>query len=191
MPRICPDHTHSAFQPKVLRLIVEWVSTKARQAGADAIAACGHSGLLVAGAVSHETGLNVIAVRKPGDTAIADSEKLNTYDNEYETKYDKYVIVDDLISSGSTVLNIIHKVAAYNVAKDPIPACVILYAFGEVADPEAHGTHRMSAALVDGLVEEFPLNDRLKRQDLKTVSRHFHREDLDVRKPYQPYKFWR
>jgi hypothetical protein len=101
-----PGHTQKMFDPKDFQRLVESVVQRVRDIQekhpeVQALAACGHSGLMLMGAVSYLTGLPQIAVRKTKDT-YHDHRTANGW-----MGCRGYLIIDDLISSGSTIDKII------------------------------------------------------------------------------------
>lgn len=117
-----PGHTRLVFDPETFPEVVRWVALEARAAGAQAIAGSGHSGLIVAGAVSYLLRIPVIAVRKPDEKPKADGKALNL---NVPLTATRYVIVDDMIGTGETVRRIVNTV--YQVLPQLRPAAILLY----------------------------------------------------------------
>src|SRR5687767_1745713 len=67
----CPSHTQRAFNIETLPEVAEWAAKIVKERDVDAIVACGHSGLVIAGAVSYITRVPVLAVRKDGERPVA------------------------------------------------------------------------------------------------------------------------
>lgn len=70
-----------------------------------AVAGSGHSGSVLVGALSATTDFNPILVRKEGEIQVAGGGQVSGMLGEFD-----YVIVDDLVSSGSTVRRIVSKI---------------------------------------------------------------------------------
>lgn len=100
----CPSHTEAIFRTTDFPAVVDWAVSQARQAKIDAIAGCGHSGLLVAGAMGYILNIPVIAVRKGSNEAKADGFKVNAVLSQPATRW---AIIDDLVASGDTVKRIV------------------------------------------------------------------------------------
>jgi adenine/guanine phosphoribosyltransferase-like PRPP-binding protein len=126
----CPSYTRDVFSPETFPGIVDWVAAQvaagpsipgARRYGA--IAGSGHSGVLVAAAVGYKLRLPVIAVRKVEEDGgfSHDGSDLNACLCGDES----YVIVDDLISSGSTIQRIVRFMA--KTFPKAVPSLVLLY----------------------------------------------------------------
>src|SRR5437867_3516125 len=94
-----PAHTRDVFDIQLFPAVVDWVISVARQEQYDALAASGHSGLLVAGAAAYILQIPVLAVRKEGDVAKGDSSRVNAI---LVQDYTPYAFVDDLIGTGGT-----------------------------------------------------------------------------------------
>jgi orotate phosphoribosyltransferase-like protein len=125
----CPSHTHAVFDVDTMPDIVRWAEKACRNLRADAVVACGHSGLLVAGAVSYLTKIPVIAVRKPEDRAVADSRRVNGILADGPAK--RWVWLDDLIATGGTFRNAVKQVWNANMVESPFPAALLLYERGK------------------------------------------------------------
>jgi len=118
-----PSHTLDVFDPKRFPAVVDWVVSTAR-GRYEALAACGHSGLLVAGAASYILGIPTIAVRKLSDMAKADGgRRVNAVLNH--PVY--YAFVDDLLASGETLLHVVEWVERELTCEAACIAGVILY----------------------------------------------------------------
>lgn len=98
----CPIHTQRVFDTSTMPLIVRWAEDIILREKADAIVACGHSGLLVAGALAYVTRIPVFAVRKEGETAVATRDKVSGIAQNGRAK--RWVWVDDFLSSGGTFM---------------------------------------------------------------------------------------
>ena len=102
-----PLHTRDVFDPASFPKVVDWVVREARARGAEALAACGHSGLLVAGAAGYLLGIPVLAVRKENDTAKGDNARVN---GAVPSHVFGYAFVDDFICSGETFVNLVREI---------------------------------------------------------------------------------
>lgn len=102
-----PIHTRAVFNHEQLPRIVDWVVEVMRRERFGAIAASGHSGLVVAGAVGYILRIPVIAVRKKGEVALGDKRRVNAVLTKDHTVY---AFVDDLIGGGTTLRNVVEQV---------------------------------------------------------------------------------
>lgn len=133
-----PGHTGDIFDPKTFTELAKQVAERVREIRqknpeAEALAASGHSGVMLMGAVSFITGLPMIAVRKNPDT-IQDVRMANGWMGAKG-----YIILDDLIATGSTVDRIVSEIEeefqrckrtydAYKKLKQaPKPVAIVLY----------------------------------------------------------------
>jgi hypothetical protein len=121
----CPYHTETSFDINKFPKAARWVADEIIGQEADAIVACGHSGLIMAGAVSLLTGIPVFAVRKPGEENVASSGLVSGIAPHGSAK--RWVWLDDLISEGSTFRRSAQIVYAEGLVKDILPTAVILY----------------------------------------------------------------
>ena len=109
----------AALRPEQARLAVERVIRRIRRMDSvDAIAFRGMSGALIAPAVSIRLGIPLIMVRKEAKTHSAHSV-------EGYALAKRYVIVDDLVASGKTVIAICEAIEGF--APDARCAGVITY----------------------------------------------------------------
>ena len=93
------DYLREALSPPAARDTIEKAVQEIRPYAAkfDAIAVTGSSGLLIGPTVAYLLQKGVILVRKPG-TSTHSSRRV-----EGDDIYKRYIIVDDLISSGDTI----------------------------------------------------------------------------------------
>lgn len=101
-----PAYSQANFVPEDFRILVDKMHRKlkcilAKHPNIEAMAACGHSGLMLMGALSYLTGLPQIAVRKPSPEDH-DGRKCNGW-----MGCEGFLIVDDLCESGKTFARII------------------------------------------------------------------------------------
>lgn len=136
------------MNPVAMKNVAAWMSERVKALDVNAIAATGHSGLIIAGAVSLLSGVPVIAVRRDGDKPVALRGYPLSTDNGTKTdKYRSYVIVDDMVASGTTVGNIVRKVWEAQICETVFPKAVLLYS----------DTDREQVFLGDWLVRHWPL----------------------------------
>lgn len=74
---------------------------------ADLVAVRGLSGTLVATAMSTLFSTPIAVVRKPGENSHGREVEVVEYNDEGNLRYNNYIIVDDLISSGKTIQAIV------------------------------------------------------------------------------------
>jgi hypothetical protein len=116
-------------------LIVRWAEDICLKHRADAIVCCGHSGLLVAGALSYVTRIPVLAVRKAGEPQVA--EYSPSVSAVLDSKAKRWVWLDDFISSGSTFRHSAAECLSHKLLATPRPEALLLYdVVGEYARPE-------------------------------------------------------
>lgn len=96
-----PSHTRPIFNIQSFPIMVDWVVKAARRIGVDALAACGHSGLIVAGAAAYVLKIPVIAVRKKDQIPASDDGRLVNAFLDVK-KAIEYGFVDDLVDEGKT-----------------------------------------------------------------------------------------
>lgn len=104
-----PSHTFQIFNPILFQKTIDQMVVKIEKLRAlypeiEAIAACGMSGLVLAGAVSARLQLPIIAVRKTMDTTHND----RMVNGHLGAK--GYLFIDDLICSGKTVDHVIGEI---------------------------------------------------------------------------------
>jgi hypoxanthine phosphoribosyltransferase len=100
-----PSHTWDQFHPDRFHKLVDETIVKVRELKEkypeiEALAACGHSGLMLVGAVSYALNMPQIAVRKSADT------EHDCYLADGWMGCRGYLVVDDLINSGDTIRRI-------------------------------------------------------------------------------------
>lgn len=106
-----PSHHARAFKPEALKTITEQTlkvleNLKAYFPNLAAVAGTGHSGTLVVGAVAVVTDFFPILVRKEGERGIIPGNpEISGAVGDFD-----YVIIDDLVSSGTTVNRIQEKI---------------------------------------------------------------------------------
>lgn len=96
-----------ALEPAMVTHLVEWTAAKilAEAPTAQAVAFRGVSGAMIAPIVAYKLGLNPIGIRKPNESCHSGTTKARlTLDGHL---VERYVIVDDFITSGDTVRRII------------------------------------------------------------------------------------
>ena len=93
--------------------ILDWIReilAKPELEGVTAVAVRGMSGVIVGSIVSHVFGLKLIVIRKPEEHSHA-SYKVEGITDDPNLKY---IIIDDLVSSGTTVKTILQRVRTAN-----------------------------------------------------------------------------
>jgi adenine/guanine phosphoribosyltransferase-like PRPP-binding protein len=130
-----PSHTYDAFDPLTLPGIVQRAAKLIRHIKPDAILCCGHSGLLVAGAVSYVTRVPVIAVRKPGEQNIGSDGTVTAV--LHGGPAERWVWLDDFIAQGRTLRHAITEAHREECITDVFPAAVLLYRY-EKSEGDQH-----------------------------------------------------
>ncbi len=83
----------------------------------NALAGCGHSGLVVGSIVAWKLGLPLITVRKTGDlNHDFNYHKVSGFLPEGEPRWE-YIIIDDLIESGDSIRHVVSQVEAFSASK--------------------------------------------------------------------------
>ena len=107
----------AALDPERRPGVLAWLEKVLGRLDIDAIAFCGMSGALVAPAVAHELGLNLVMVRKHKAHSASRVEG--------SRPIKRYVIVDDLVARGTTVRRILREVEEFSPGAEP--AALVLY----------------------------------------------------------------
>lgn len=113
--RIAPGHTHQIFDPNempnLVKRLVRTANSVRKFTDFNCLAGSGHSSVPLLGALGLKLNLPFIAVRKSQDT----DNDIGLVNGFFPNEGTRYLIIDDLISSGTTVKRIvdnIHKTAA-------------------------------------------------------------------------------
>jgi adenine/guanine phosphoribosyltransferase-like PRPP-binding protein len=122
-----PAHTKSVFDISTLPLLVRWAEDLVYQLKADAIVACGHSGLVLAGAVSYATRVPVVAVRKAGEPVVAGGGFANRVSANLVRPAERWVWLDDFLSTGGTFKNAVKELKAEKVVAVEVPVALLSY----------------------------------------------------------------
>jgi adenine/guanine phosphoribosyltransferase-like PRPP-binding protein len=125
--RTAPEHTKNVFDISTLPLLVRWAEDLIYQLKADAIVACGHSGLVLAGAVSYVTRVPVIAVRKEGEPVVAGGGFANRVSANLVRPAERWVWLDDFLASGRTFRNSLRELKRENVVAVEQPVAILSY----------------------------------------------------------------
>jgi hypoxanthine phosphoribosyltransferase len=127
-----PSHTQQVFDPESFKALVKNTSKALgilkKKLKFNCLAATGNSGNLLAGALSYKLGLPLLIVRKNNDHCH-DDLKVNGFRPDEVVRY---LIIDDLVSSGNTVRRIMDQIKAagereraeVSYENSPIPECV-------------------------------------------------------------------
>jgi hypothetical protein len=121
----CPCYTEGVFDVSSLPLIVRWAETALLKERIDGIVACGHSGLILAGALSFITRIPVFAVRKPGERSVANAPVVTGIAPNGPAK--RWAFVDDFVSSGGTFNRSRAAVKEAGLIKSLYPQCFLSY----------------------------------------------------------------
>jgi hypothetical protein len=126
---LCPPHTSRVFDPHVFPRLVRWAENRLLLDRIQGIVCCGHSGLVLAGALGYVTRLPVIAVRKFGEPCVASTSDGDVSAIVPDPPLARWAWVDDVIASGGTMRRSIGRVWAKRLVVTPVPTCVLLYAY--------------------------------------------------------------
>lgn len=123
---VAPGHTNKVFDPNQFPTLVKDLAKRVRTikkiTGANCLAGSGNSGLLLLGALGIKLKMPFFAVRKTKD-AKADSRMANGFVPDEGARY---LIIDDLISSGNTCRRI-HNFIATEFRDGPECVGILLY----------------------------------------------------------------
>jgi len=126
---LAPEYTKQVFVHKSLKALVKKVLPKVRSLKRslkfNALAVRGHSGIIVGTVLSYQTGIPLLVVRKPGESRHDSLHVNGNIPNEC-----RYLIVDDLISTGSTIRFISNKLkeaTTFKGLKTPTLVGILLY----------------------------------------------------------------
>jgi len=127
---LAPDYTQKIFTPGDFKTLVNRTAAKVRflqkKLGVNTLVGCGNSGVPLVSAVSFKLTLPFFAVRKRVDGHSA--TRANGY---LLAKGCRYLIIDDLISTGATMRRIVKNVRLEvdedGAHKLPMPVGILLY----------------------------------------------------------------
>lgn len=129
-----PDYTSPIFNPVDFQALVDKTVKAVRilkkKLKINCLASCGNSGTVLASVVSYRTKLPLMVVRKKGDNRHDVHEV-----NGFRQRNTKYLIIDDLISSGNTCRWIVKSITVQAEKENsekgvlPLPECggILLY----------------------------------------------------------------
>lgn len=122
-----PFYLDSLVNPIELRSIVQKIAQKLKEySNVTHIAGRGVSGWAIISAVAYETGLIPIFVRQY--TADHDTGMVVTQGDDADVILtSQYIIIDDLVASGSTIRRIHEEIVRLNMFKNSMPAAVLVY----------------------------------------------------------------
>lgn len=113
-------HLASALQPKLLREAVAKAKADLENVTFDSIAVTGLSGTIFGTALSYETGVPLVVVRKQETPAPHSWSNVEGPDS-----VERFIFVDDLIDSGSTF----RRVLGATLGKYPNAVCAGVYCY--------------------------------------------------------------
>ena len=126
------QHLRKPFNPVQLRKIAAEMEHRRKDSGADVVVVRGLSGILLASAMSTLFDTPIAVVRKPNEQShgyeieVVDEEELDDYRTQSKT-YGNWVIVDDLVASGTTVRSILEAVKRQNATFTGQCVGILLY----------------------------------------------------------------
>ena len=143
-----PSHTKSVFDMSTMPLIVRWAEEHAYKAKIDAIVACGHSGLVVAGALAYVTRIPVFAARKQDEPTVAYNHHLiSAFKPNGPAK--NWLWIDDIISSGGTFRHAARQAWKEHLVEKPYPALILEYATSQATIEDHPNTARLNLGKID------------------------------------------
>jgi hypothetical protein len=133
--------------------IVKWAEDHAYRAKIDAIVACGHSGLVIAGALSYVTRIPVFAARKIGEPTVAWNQHLiSAFTPNGPAK--NWLWLDDLISTGGTFRNAAKQAWDERLVERPYPALILEYAVRQDdLDSDPNDRSRLHLGAIDEMYD--------------------------------------
>lgn len=120
-----PDHTKRVFDNYEMPKLARWAEEQVLDLKADGIVCCGHSGLVLAGAVSLLTRLPVVAVRKEGESTVASADPVSAVLRNGPLQ--RWVWLDDLLASGGTLVRSVTTAHKHGLLDTVWPAGLLLY----------------------------------------------------------------
>lgn len=122
----CPSYTQPVFDPYTLPMTARWAADKLDQEKIDAIVVCGHSGLVLAGALCLMTMLPIFAVRKRGEVTVnVDAPSVSGMALNGPAK--RWAWVDDHICSGGTLKHAMEMLAETRLVEEYLPTALVCY----------------------------------------------------------------
>jgi len=121
-----PNHTAHLFNQSELTEVVRAICGKIEKiGGVEAIAVCGFSGIIPGTLVAQCLGINLIAIRKMGETARGDQRVCNV---QYGSpKFKRWIVLDDLLATGTTLNHMVEAVNAEKIVSVKRPTAIILH----------------------------------------------------------------
>lgn len=120
-----PWHSRPVFDGNLSKL-AHWAASEVKRANGQAVVALGHSGLVLAGAVGLLADVPVFAVRRKGERTVSgEGNEVTGY--APNGPVDRWVFLDDFISSGGTFYHCARAVYEVGLAKTPLPAAIVTY----------------------------------------------------------------
>jgi adenine/guanine phosphoribosyltransferase-like PRPP-binding protein len=147
-------YLHQVFDINQFTKISEWAAREVNRirqyTHVDSIAAMGSSGMLMAGAVSVKTGIPITLVRKSLDGSHAQEEHFGCGRDCVEGKTKgNYIIIDDMIATGRTIIRIIDAIYMKNANRKC--AGIILYRSLKSHYPSLKNEQEMSNHFKDAI----------------------------------------
>lgn len=121
----CPSYSHDSFDMERMPAVAEWAARLVKHVGAKAILSCGHSGLVIAGAVSYISKVPVIAVRKAGEEKLGRAS--SNMASSTVSRVERWVFLDDTIATGTTFRHSVSAALRDELITHALPAAVLLY----------------------------------------------------------------
>lgn len=118
-----PPYTRAVFSCNQRKKVVNWLVKHVVDLRAQAIVVCGQSGIIPGAVVSHLTDVPLVVVRKPGEP----SNSGNSVHYESPEVAERWVIIDDLIASGDTVVNAMTMARKGWAVASVRPSAILLY----------------------------------------------------------------
>jgi adenine/guanine phosphoribosyltransferase-like PRPP-binding protein len=177
---VCPSHTKRVFDLNTMPQYVEWAAEIIKQERADALVACGHSGIVLGGALQYVTKVPLFAVRKHGERCVAGGNGPVSGIAPHG-KARRWIWIDDFICSGGTFRWSANAVYNQQLVTTPIPVACILYNQYS-SEPYKPRTDR-SAYWLDRLVEEVRDSERGDFRGHEPVRQYEGSDLLAVRRP--------
>jgi adenine/guanine phosphoribosyltransferase-like PRPP-binding protein len=148
----CAPHTQAVFDVSTLPRVVKWAEDILLRHRVDALVVCGHSGILLAGALAYAMRVPVFAARKENEPTVTGWRSVSAV--APNGKAQRWAWVDDCIGSGGTMRRSVAAVKEAGLIETAVPEVILLYDSGISEDQPLRE--------VDGYCREFHLSHQIE-----------------------------
>jgi len=103
-----PSYSRKSFDVAQFARVVAWALCIVKRERFEAITGCGHSGLLIVGAVAFKAGIPGIAVRKKNGPDSRAHDSLPWHGVVPDAM--RYAFIDDIVASGTTLTHVVDSI---------------------------------------------------------------------------------